>query len=147
MEVPAHVWNYNNEQQVRVNRSDPFLAPYDQGAAYEFVYPAKDPQVLGVGLAATRDVVSFLRHDTSDENPLRGGLDYALAYGQSQSGRFLKGFVYWGFNEDENGRLVFSPIIGEVTRAAGRVIPVEFRLAVMRGIADVAQDGATESSG
>jgi glycerol-3-phosphate O-acyltransferase len=49
-------------------------------------------------------------------------------------------------SEDENGRLVFSPIIGEVTRAAGRVIPVEFRLAVLRGIADVAQDGATESS-
>ena len=49
-------------------------------------------------------------------------------------------------SEDENGRLVFSPIIGEVTRAAGRVIPVEFRLAVLRGIADVAQDGASESS-
>jgi hypothetical protein len=117
VEVPPHVWDYNNERQVRVNRSDPFLAPYDQGAAYEFVYPAKDPQVLGVGLAATRDVVSFLRHDTSDENPLRGGLDYALAYGQSQSGRFLKGFVYWGFNEDENGRLVFEGILPKISGA------------------------------
>jgi hypothetical protein len=117
VEVPASVWSYNSDRQVRINRGDPFLSPYDQGAAYEFVYPAKDPQVLGIGLAATRDVVSFLRRDTSGANPLRGNIDYALAYGQSQSGRYLKGFVYWGMNEDEDGRIVFEGILPKISGA------------------------------
>ena len=72
VEVPTSVWSYVNDTTVRINRADPFLAPYDQGAAFEFVYPAKDPQVLGLGLAATRDVVSFLRHDSlGGESPWR----------------------------------------------------------------------------
>jgi hypothetical protein len=103
VEVPTSVWSYVDDTTVRINRADPFLAPYDQGAAYEFVYPAKDPQILGLGLAATRDVVSFLRHDTSAENPLRSAIEYVIAHGSSQSGRYLKGFTYWGFNEDESG--------------------------------------------
>jgi hypothetical protein len=41
--VPADVWSYVNDSTVRINRAHPFLAPYDQGAAFEFVYPAKDP--------------------------------------------------------------------------------------------------------
>jgi hypothetical protein len=62
--VPASVWSYVNNTTVRINRADPFLAPYDQGAAFEFVYPAKDPIVLALGFAATRDLMSFF-HDTS----------------------------------------------------------------------------------
>ena len=117
VEVPTSVWSYVNDGQVRIIRADPFLEPYDQGAAYEFVYPAKDPQVLGLGLAATRDVVSFLRHDTSDMNPLRGGIQFAIAHGSSQSGRYLKGFTYWGFNEDEAGRMVFEGIQPKISGA------------------------------
>jgi hypothetical protein len=117
VEVPTSVWSYVNDTTVRINRADPFLAPYDQGAAFEFVYPAKDPQVLGLGLAATRDVVSFLRHSNSAENPLGGAIKYALAYGQSQSGRYLKGFTYWGFNEDERGRKVFEGILPKISGA------------------------------
>jgi len=117
VEVPATVWSYVNDTTVRINRSDPFLAAYDQGAAYEFVYPARDPQILGVGLAATRDVVSFLRHDVTTANPLRGGVQHAIAYGQSQSGRYLKGLTYWGFNEDESGRIVFEGFLAKISGA------------------------------
>ena len=117
VEVPASVWSYVDDTTVRINREDPFLAPYDQGAAYEFIYPAKDPQILGLGLAATRDVVSFLRHDTSAENPLRGAIQYVIAHGSSQSGRYLKGFTYWGFNEDETGRTVFEGIQPKISGA------------------------------
>jgi hypothetical protein len=117
VEVPTHVWSYVNDTTVRINRSDPFLAPYDQGAAFEFVYPAKDPQVLGLGLAATRDVISFLRHSNSAENPLRGAIQYVIAHGSSQSGRYLKGFTYWGFNEDEAGRMVFEGIQPKISGA------------------------------
>ena len=52
--VPTSVWSYVNNLTVRINRADPFLAPYDQGAAFEFVYPAKDPIVLALGFAAWR---------------------------------------------------------------------------------------------
>ena len=58
---------------VRINRGDPFhpfLLPYDQGAAFEFVFPAKDPIFEGVGFAATRDLISFFKHDTSTQNIL-----------------------------------------------------------------------------
>jgi Alpha/beta hydrolase domain len=117
VEVPTSVWSYVNDTTVRINRGDPFLAPYDQGAAFEFVYPAKDPQVLGLGLAATRDVISFLRHDTSAENPLRSAIKYVIAHGASQSGRYLKGFTYWGFNEDEIGQKVFEGIQPKISGA------------------------------
>src|SRR6185436_2885366 len=68
--VPSSAWSYLNDQTVSINRSDPFLAPYDQGAAFEFVYPAKDPIVLALGFAATRDLISFLKQDTSVQNPV-----------------------------------------------------------------------------
>jgi hypothetical protein len=117
VEVPRDVWSYVNDRTVRINRAHPFLAAYDAGAAFEFIYPARDPQILGLGLAATRDVVSFLRHDTSEQNPLRGGIHYAIAHGSSQSGRYLKGFTYWGFNEDEAGRKVFEGIMPKISGA------------------------------
>src|SRR5437899_926715 len=68
--VPTSVWSYVNNTTVRINRADPFLAPYDQGAAFEFVFPAKDPIVEGLGFAATRAVISFLKHYTSNQTPL-----------------------------------------------------------------------------
>jgi Alpha/beta hydrolase domain len=106
--VPTSVWSYVNNTTVRINRSAPFLAPYDQGAAFEFVFPAKDPIVEGLGFAATRDVISFLKHDTSTQNPVRNAIQWALGRGDSESGRYLKGFLYWGFNADENGQIVFD---------------------------------------
>jgi hypothetical protein len=102
---------------VRIHRDDPFLAPYDAGAAFELVHPAKDPVVLGLGFAATRDVVSFLRHDTTEANPLRAGIRYALATGPSQSGRYLRSFIYWGFNEDSAGRRVFEGVMPRISGA------------------------------
>jgi hypothetical protein len=42
-----------------------------------------------------------------------------LAFGQSQSGRYLRGFVYHGFNEDERNRIVFDGIHSNI--AAARV--------------------------
>src|SRR5437762_4983237 len=106
--VPTSVWSYVNDTTVRINRADPFLAPYDQGAAFEFVYPAKDPIVLALGFAATRDLISFLKHDASAQNPVREAIQFALGRGDSQSGRYLKGFLYWGFNADESGQIVFD---------------------------------------
>ena len=115
--VPAHLWSYVDPRTVRVERGDPFLAGYDAGAAYELIYPAADPLVLGLGFAATRDVVSWLRHENSEANPLRSAVRHVLAHGTSQSGRYLKGFVQWDFNRDEAGRRVFDGINPHISGA------------------------------
>ena len=74
------------------------------------VYQAKDPLVLGVGYAATRDIIAFFRHathdDNGDANPVAGIVHKVIAYGVSQSGAFLRSSIHLGFNEDEQGRQV-----------------------------------------
>ncbi len=97
------------------------------GWIYELVYTAKCPMVMGLGFAGLRDLVSFLRsaeHDTDGTpNPLRQqgiGIDQAYAWGRSQSGRFLREFVYRGWNQSTAGRRVFDGITPHVT-GAGRV--------------------------
>ena len=117
VEVPRSVWSYVDNKTVQVDRKNAFLAAYDQGAAFEFVYPAKDPVILGLGFAATRDILSFLKNDTSNLNPIRNSIKYAITHGSSQSGRYLKGFLYWGFNEDSSGRTVFEGIQPKISGA------------------------------
>jgi hypothetical protein len=115
--VPTTVWSYVDNQHVKINRTDPFLANYDNGAAYELVYTAIDPIVLGIGFAATRDVLSFLHYDTSTANPLSGGIQWVLGRGDSQSGRYIKGFIHLGFNADESARIVFHGVNPHISGA------------------------------
>jgi hypothetical protein len=92
---------------------------FDAGAIYELVYMAKNPKVMGLGFAATRDVVSFLRHETADSagsaNPLAGRIDRAIGFGLSQSGRYLHDYLYLGFNADEAGRVVFEGLMPHIS--------------------------------
>ena len=87
---------------------------FDRGAIYEFIYRARDPIAMGIGFAAIRDIVSFLRHETKD-NPLapqeRPRIRHALGFGISQSGRVLRDLVHLGFNQDLAGRQVFDGIL------------------------------------
>lgn len=109
--TPADLrWSYVSEREISIERP----AGYDGGAIYEFIYQAKDPIVMGLGFAAVRDVISFLRYDRTDDsgtaNPLafEGLADVALSLGISQSGRMLRDMLYLGFNEDADGRIVFD---------------------------------------
>src|SRR5205085_1088664 len=99
------------------------------GAIYDFVYQAKDPKVMGLGFAATRDLISFLRNDAVDAsgtpNVLAGRIDRALAFGQSQSGRYLHDFLYFGFNTDETGGPVFDGLMPHL--AGGKKTFTNFR--------------------
>jgi hypothetical protein len=92
---------------------------FDAGAIYEFIYTAKDPKVMGLGFAATRDVVSFLRNEVADAsgtaNPLTGRIDRAIGFGLSQSGRYLHDYLYLGFNADEAGRTVFEGLMPHIS--------------------------------
>jgi hypothetical protein len=94
---------------------------FDAGALYEVTYTARDPAVLGMGFAAVRDVVSFLRRDSSATNPLassgRPAVHRAIGFGVSQSGRFLRDFLHLGFNEDTGGRIVLDGLMPHVAGA------------------------------
>ena len=105
---------------------------FDTNHIYELVYTGKDPKVMGIGFAATRDLVAFLRgsarkhrhhHDDDDgeatapsgpPNPLAGAVRHSIGFGISQSGRFLRTFLDLGFNEDENGNRVFDGLDPEI---------------------------------
>jgi hypothetical protein len=88
---------------------------FQPGKIYELVYRARDPVVVGIGLAAVRDFVAWARHDPRSEFPVTS----AVAFGVSQSGRFLRHFLYQGFNTDEAGRKVFDGMLVH-TAGAGR---------------------------
>lgn len=104
---------------------------FDANLEYDVSYIARDPLVLGLGFAATRDAVAFLRHELADSagtpNPLAGRISHAIAQGQSQSGNYLRSFTYWGFNQDEQGRKVFEGLFPTI---AGRQISMNFRFAL-----------------
>ncbi len=92
---------------------------FEPGALYELVYEGEGSLVQGTGFAGVRDLISFLRHDASDKNPLRKAdgkpaINRAFCFGVSQSGRFQRHLLYQGFNEDVEGRIVFDGLIPHV---------------------------------
>jgi hypothetical protein len=101
---------------------------FDTNHLYELLYTAKNPTVLGLGFAATRDLIAFLRHAQHDDagtpNPLAGTLRTALAHGTSQAGRFLRTLVLLGFNRDERGDVVFD---GMNPHLASQLLPLNVR--------------------
>jgi hypothetical protein len=115
------------EQTVEISRP---ASGFDAGAIYEVTYTARDPAVLGLGFAATRDVVSFLRRDTTSENPLAAAgnnfANRAIGFGVSQSGRYLRDFLYLGFNEDLAGRMVFDGLMPHVAGSRRMATNVRF---------------------
>ena len=104
---------------------------FDAAALYEVTYTARDPIVLGLGFAATRDVAAFLRREGGAENPLADGgrstISHTIGFGVSQSGRFLRDFLWLGFNEDLRGRVVFDGLMPHI--AGGRRMSTNYRFA------------------
>jgi hypothetical protein len=136
-------WHYvaNDNGTAFVEFTPPATVPSVDGSAvapgagtiYSFTFRAKDPTVAGIGFAAVRDLVGFLKNDGADErgnpNPVAdlkaaacaagtacpaqpvGNFDVAIASGTSQSGRFLRDFLYQGFNKDGHGAKVFDGLL------------------------------------
>jgi Alpha/beta hydrolase domain len=121
-------WEFVNPTTIRLL---PAGTAFRQSAIYELTYTARDPVVAGLGFAATRDVVSFLRHATADDlgnpNPLAGAVHKTLAFTISQPARYVNDFVWLGFNEDERGRRVFDGIENWI--GAGDGVALNFRFA------------------
>ncbi len=109
--LPRSSWHFIDERHVEITAEPGF----DRGAIYELIYPATNETVADVGLAASRDFVSFLRYADKDSTGLNNpthdsGAPFkaALAFGISQTGRAINDFLYQGFNADINGRMVFD---------------------------------------
>jgi hypothetical protein len=103
-------------------------ATFNPSLLYEMVYTAKNPLVLGVGFAAFRDLGSFLRYESTapggGSNPISGNVRRTYTVGASQSGAFIHGFIFYGFNEDERGRIVFD---GAWPQIDGRMMVMNIR--------------------
>jgi Alpha/beta hydrolase domain len=142
--VPSSEWEFascvkdsrTGRETIKPSSKDLYLpSAFKPGVVYEFIYPAKNPLVLGLGFAVVRDLVSFLRYQSKDAagraNPLASGnkttgIRYAYGWGRSQSGRFLRDFVYHGFNEDESRRKVFDAIAPHVAGGGRLFLNYEF---------------------
>jgi hypothetical protein len=111
-ELPAEAWEFADAQSIRLLPQGSLFAPFK---IYELWYEATGSKVLGIGFAAVRDLVSCLRYQRDDI-----GVRHALAFGVSQSGRFLRHFLELGMNNDGHGRRVFDGVMSHVA-GAGKV--------------------------
>jgi len=125
--VPRDQWKLLRMPLVQVKDREPGTLPevrlevdggFEPGDLYELVCEAEGSLVQGIGFASVRDLISFLRHNDSAQNPLcaagKPAINRALAFGVSQSGRFLRTLLYLGFNEDTRGRIVFEGLMPHV---------------------------------
>jgi hypothetical protein len=95
------------------------FAGFEPDKIYEWIYPGKNPMVMGLAYAVTRDVASFLRYATKDDtgrpNPIARdasttGIRRAYGFGSSSTGMYMRDWLYLGFNEDESHRKVFDGV-------------------------------------
>ena len=103
-------------------------AGFQPGRLYELTYRARDPVVLGLGFAATRDLGDFLRNARTGgdgvANPVWRPDMRLIVEGSSQSGRMLRTFLLLGFNRTEDGRQVFD---GAYPHIGGGLMPLNVR--------------------
>ena len=117
--LPASAWRFVKDDAIEITRP----ADMDAGAIYQFIYEARDPRPMGLGMAAVRDVVSFLKSGAPDgagqASPMAERRPkVTVALGISQSGRFLRDWIWQGFNADLAGQRVFDGTL--VTIAGSR---------------------------
>ncbi|TMA79500.1 MAG: hypothetical protein E6J74_40815, partial [Deltaproteobacteria bacterium] len=141
--IPNSEWEYatcekddTGKNIIRPSTTDLYLrSGFKPNHIYEFIYPARNPLVLGLGFAAVRDTVSFLRYERKDQagnqNPLafgkkETGVRRAYAWGRSVSARFIRDFVYHGANEDESHRQVFDAVCPYVAGGGRMFLNYEF---------------------
>jgi len=123
-EIPRGEWEFIDDRSIRLV---PEGRKFEPIKIYELWYAAVGPKVLGIGYASVRDLVSFFRYRSADRggipNPLVSGtseIRHSLAFGVSQSGRFLRHFLELGMNADEAGQVVFDGVFSHVA-GAGKV--------------------------
>jgi hypothetical protein len=116
--IPRSEWQFAHTVDGKLVPSDRFIhlnGGFQPGKIYEYVYVVADPVVAGGGFAAIRDFASYAKHAPDAIAPAQ------RVYGEgiSQNGRFLRDFLYQGFNADEDGRIALDGVLAHVA-GAGR---------------------------
>jgi len=111
-------WQFGRTVEGKLTPSDRYIhlnGGFHAGKIYEYVYVVSNPVVAGVGFAVVRDFASYAKHAPDAITPV------ARVYGEgiSQNGRFLRNFLYDGFNADEDGRMALDGVLAHVA-GAGR---------------------------
>jgi hypothetical protein len=116
--IPRAEWQFAHTVDGKLIPSDRHIhlnGGFQPGKIYEYVYVVADPVVAGGGFAAIRDFAFYAKHTPDAVTPA------ARVYGEgiSQNGRFLRDFLYQGFNADEEGRIALDGVLAHVA-GAGR---------------------------
>jgi hypothetical protein len=116
--IPRSQWHFAQTVDGKLQPSDRFIhlsGGFQPGKLYEYVYVVKDPVVAGLGFAAIRDFAAYTKYAPDSLFPAQ------RVYGEgiSQNGRFLRDFLYQGFNVDEEGRMALDGVLAHVA-GAGR---------------------------
>ncbi|HEX4037473.1 MAG TPA: alpha/beta hydrolase domain-containing protein [Acidobacteriaceae bacterium] len=111
--IPKTDWGFTNPGAIHLNSG------FQPGRIYELVYTVQNPIVAGLGFAAVRDFVSWLKSPPASTPAPIAPVTVAYAAGISQCGRFLRDFLYEGFNQDESSRMALDGVLAHVG-GAGR---------------------------
>jgi hypothetical protein len=116
--IPRSEWQFAHFEKGTLEPSDRFIhlnGDFQRGKIYEYVYIAENPVVAGLGFAAIRDFASYVKN----EKPAAVSARRVYAEGISQNGRFLRDFLFEGFNADEKERIALDGVLAHVA-GAGR---------------------------
>ncbi len=116
--IPRSEWQFAHTADGKLAPNDRYIhlnGGFQPGKIYEYVYVVADPVIAGLGFAAVRDFASYAKHASDTIAPA------ARVYGEgiSQNGRFLRDFLYEGFNADEEARMALDGVLAHVA-GAGR---------------------------
>jgi len=116
--IPGSEWQFAHIVDGKLTPSDRHIhlnGGFQPGKIYEYIYAVADPVVAGGGFALFRDFASYAKHDKDSITPV----ERVYGEGISQNGRFLRDFLYQGFNADEDGRIALDGVLAHVA-GAGR---------------------------
>jgi Alpha/beta hydrolase domain len=116
--IPRAQWQFAHMVAGKLEPSNRYIhlnGAFQPGKIYEYVYVVADPVIAGLGFAAVRDFASYVKHDKHAVAPVAR----VIGEGISQNGRFLRDFLYQGFNADEQGRMALDGVLAHVA-GAGR---------------------------
>ena len=105
--IPRERWRFARLDRGRSVPDDCYIHMedgFEKGRVYQLAYTGAGARVLGLGMAALRDCVAWLKHGS-------------VAYGRSQTGRLLRTIVHHDLNVDEGGRRALDGIIANVAGA------------------------------
>ncbi len=116
--IPRTQWQFAHRVADKLEPNNRYIhldGGFQPGKIYEYVYVVADPVIAGLGFAAVRDFASYVKHDKDAVAPVAR----VIGEGISQNGRFLRDYLYQGFNADEQGRIALDGVLAHVA-GAGR---------------------------